>query len=156
MTTILIVDARLENRNYLATLLGYGHVRIVEARDGLYGLTGARREPPALIIRDILMPTMDGYDFVRSLRADPDLAATPVIFATAHYLRPEAMALAKQCGVGTFLFKPCEPELVFSTVEQALGTVALTKVEPDEERLDQQPFFVIASPPREKGRTLRT
>ncbi len=155
MTTILIVDDRPENRNYLATLLGYRNYRIVEARDGLDGLTAARRERPALIISDILMPTMDGYDFVRSLRADPDLAATPVIFATAHYLRPEAMALAKQCGVGTFLFKPCEPELVFSTVEQALGTVALTKVEPDEERLDHQHFMVMASTLREKADALR-
>ncbi|MBI1774409.1 MAG: response regulator [Proteobacteria bacterium] len=154
MTTVLIVDDRPENRDYLATLLSYRHYRVVEAGDGLEGLEVARRECPDLIISDILMPTMDGYDFVRALRADPSLAATPVIFSTAHYLRPEALALAKQCGVGAFLFKPCEPALVLSTVEQALGIITPPKVEV--EAFDREHSRLLADELLEKADALRT
>ena len=73
MATILIVDDRESNRELLSTLLGYRNHRTVEARDGMEGLERARVERPDLVITDILMPTMDGYEFTRRLRADPAL-----------------------------------------------------------------------------------
>ena len=72
-------------------------------------------------IADILMPTMDGYEFVRHLRADPAIAATPVIFYTAHYHEPEARKLAAACGVSFVLTKPSEPDVVLETVHAALA-----------------------------------
>src|ERR687886_2128274 len=99
MATVLIVDDRPANREYLATLLGYGGHRLLQAADGAEALATARAEHPALVIADILMPTMDGYEFVRQLRADPAVARTPVVFYTAHYHEHEAAALAKSCGV---------------------------------------------------------
>ena len=65
MATILIVDDHETNRGLLTTPLGYRNHRIVEARDGAKGLERARPERPDLIIADILMPTMDGYEFTR-------------------------------------------------------------------------------------------
>ena len=122
---ILIVDDRVENREYLVTLLGYHRYRLLEASSGAQALAIARVDHPDLVISDILMPTMDGYEFVRQLRADPALAATPVVFFTAHFHGPEAEKLAKDCGVAYVLTKPAEPEDVLRTVAEALGQKAL-------------------------------
>jgi PAS domain S-box-containing protein len=121
MATILIVDDRPANREFLVVLLGYGGHRLLEAADGAEGLTVTRLERPDLVIADILMPTMDGYEFVRQLRADPAVAGTRVIFYTANYHSQEAHALARSCGVAHVLTKPCEPEVILRTVEEALG-----------------------------------
>ncbi len=120
MATILIVDDQPTNREYLVTLLGYGEHRLLQALDGAQGLEVVRAERPDLVIADILMPNMDGYEFVRRLRAEPAIAATPVIFCTAHYHEREAQALAAACGVSHLLTKPCEPEVVLRTVGAAL------------------------------------
>jgi CheY-like chemotaxis protein len=121
MATILIVDDQPANREYLVALLGYGGHRMLEAGDGAEALASARAEHPDLMIADILMPTMDGYELVRQLRADPPIADTPVIFWTAHYHEREALSLAKSCGVCSVITKPSEPEAVLSAVEAALG-----------------------------------
>jgi PAS domain S-box-containing protein len=121
MSTILIVDDRPANRDFLVTLLGYSGHRLLEAADGAEGLAVVRAERPDLVIADILMPTMDGYEFVRQLRADPAVADTRVVFYTAQYHEPEARRLADACGVSDVLTKPCEPEVVLRTVEAALG-----------------------------------
>jgi two-component system cell cycle sensor histidine kinase/response regulator CckA len=78
----------------LVTLLGYRGHRLREAADGAEALEQVRMERPDLVIADILMPTMDGYELVRQLRADPTTAPIPVIFYTAHYHEQEARALA--------------------------------------------------------------
>jgi len=121
MATILIVDDHAVNREFLVTLLGYHRHRLLEASDGAQALAMARVEHPDLVISDILMPTMDGFEFVRRLRMDPALEATPVVFYTAHYHNEEAQRLARDCGVSYVLTKPSEPELVLQTVAQALG-----------------------------------
>ncbi len=121
MATILVVDDDPTNRELLMTLLGYVNHHMLEATDGADGLNMARTEYPDLIITDLLMPGMDGFEFVRQLRADPHIAQTPVIFYTASYLQSEARALAAQCGVSQIIVKPVEPEVVLSTVSAALG-----------------------------------
>src|SRR5437016_3311671 len=121
MATILIVDDRPSNRQFLTTLLGYGGHRLLEAGDGAASPGLVRADRPDLIITDILMPTMDGYEFVQHVRADPDVAPPPVIFYTATYSTPQAEKLAKTCGVYKVLAKPCEPQEILSAVNQALG-----------------------------------
>lgn len=120
MATILIVDDHPTNREFLVTLLSYQGHRLIEASDGIEALALARTEQLDLVIADILMPTMDGYEFVHRLRTDPTIAETTVIFYTAHYLEREAQALAQACGVTHILFKPSEPEDVLRVVEEAL------------------------------------
>lgn len=123
MATILVVDDRSVNREFFATLLGYKGHRVLEAGDGSEALDLLRSDRPQLVISDILMPTMDGYEFVRQLRADPETAEIPVIFSTAHYLDREARSLAKACGVLYTITKPAEPEAVLRAVDAALGIV---------------------------------
>jgi signal transduction histidine kinase/CheY-like chemotaxis protein len=130
---ILIVDDQPTNREYLVTLLGYGGHRLLQAADGAEGLALAQAERPDLIIADILMPIMDGYEFVRQLRAVPAIAAVPVIFYTAHYHEREAQALAQACGVVHVLTKPCDPEVVLRTVQAALTAAPVPAPAPAEE-----------------------
>lgn len=121
MARILIVDDNATNRKLVATQLGYEGHTTFEAADGAEGLRMARAERPQLIISDILMPSMDGYEFVRRLRDDPQLAPTAVIFHTAHYLEREAQELAKTCQVLRVLAKPCPPAQLLSAVTDALA-----------------------------------
>ncbi|MDX2166635.1 MAG: response regulator [Deltaproteobacteria bacterium] len=144
MAQILIVDDEATNRDLLRTLLTYRGHRLLEAADGLEAIGTLRDARPDLVIADILMPTMDGYELVRRLRADPAVAATPVIFYTAHYLEREARALAQQCGVELILTKPAEPELILRTVDAALGAAAPPAVEPLAEQFDRDHLRVVA------------
>jgi diguanylate cyclase (GGDEF)-like protein/PAS domain S-box-containing protein len=123
MATILVVDDRPSNRQFLLSLLGFSGHRLLQAADGAQALQLVRAERPDLIITDILMPTMDGYEFVQRLRADPALAATRVIFYSAVYAEAETAAMARSCGVGTVLAKPSDVEAILGAVNTELGLV---------------------------------
>jgi diguanylate cyclase (GGDEF)-like protein/PAS domain S-box-containing protein len=128
MATILIVDDHILNRQFLTALLGFDHHELLVAIDGAEGLAIARAQRPALIITDILMPNMNGFEFIRRMRAEPEIADTPVIFYTSSYSTREAGKLARACGVRWVLRKPSAPELILRTVHEALG---LGGAEPD-------------------------
>ena len=119
--TVLVIDDNAISRKILVTLMNYEGYRVVEAGDGRAGLQIARALQPALVISDIVMPTMDGYQFVRQLRSDPDLAHIEVIFYTAHYHEREAQQLAGACQVARVLTKPCPPAEILNAVEQVLS-----------------------------------
>jgi diguanylate cyclase (GGDEF)-like protein/PAS domain S-box-containing protein len=121
---ILVVDDVATNRKVLATLLAFEGYRVSEAADGAEALAITRSDPPKLVISDILMPSMDGYEFVRRLRADPATSGQRVIFYTANYLESEARSLASQCGVSRVIVKPCPAlELARTVVEVLEGNV---------------------------------
>src|ERR1700681_3594129 len=143
VATILVVDDHPVNREFLVTLLGYKKHRLLEASDGAEALALVRAHHPDLVITDILMPTMDGYEFVRQLRADPAVAATAVIFSSAHYHVKEAESLAKSCGVRHVLTKPCEPALIFRIVEESRRTQPDTSRQSLPQDFDQRHLRVI-------------
>lgn len=120
MAIILVLDDHAIDRELLVTLLGYYGHRMLEAGDGTEALEMARVERPNLIISDILMPTMDGYAFVRQLRTDPSIANTAIIFYTANYRQREGLAIAQACGVSHLLVKPCDPADILRTVATVL------------------------------------
>jgi diguanylate cyclase (GGDEF)-like protein/PAS domain S-box-containing protein len=121
IATILIVDDHVLNREFLMTLLGYSGHRLLEAASGTEGLKVMESEKPDLVISDILMPNMDGYEFVNRIRSKPDMADVPIIFYTATYREREAMAVAEACGVRWVLPKPSDPDVILKTVHEALG-----------------------------------
>jgi PAS domain S-box-containing protein len=155
MPTILIVDDRPSNREYLVTLLGYDGHHLLQAADGAAAQAAARAEHPDLVIADVLMPTMDGYEFVRQLRADPALADTPVFFYTAHYHEQEAQALARACGVSHVLTKPAEPEVVLRTVDAALGVAPAPAPSPPAEEFDRDHLRLLTDKLSQKANELR-
>jgi diguanylate cyclase (GGDEF)-like protein/PAS domain S-box-containing protein len=121
MATILIVDDHVLNRQFLVVLLGCSGHRLVEAADGTKGLELACAKRPDLIIADILMPNMDGQQFVTRLRTIPSVADTPVIFHAATYNEREASIMALACDVRWILPKPSDPSVILKTVHEALG-----------------------------------
>ena len=137
IATILIVDDHVLNREFLMTLLGYGGYRLIEAANGAEGLKMALADKPDLVISDILMPNMDGYEFVTRMHEHPDTANVPVIFYTATYREREALAVAQSCGVRWVLPKPSDPDVILRTVQEALGQepTPVPEVEDDEPAL---------------------
>ena len=127
MSTILIVDDVSLNRNVLVTLLAQQGHTVIEAADGDEGLRATRVAHPDLVITDVLMPVMDGYEFVRQLRLDVDTAATPVVFYTAHYGERDARALAFAGGVSDVLTKPVESAEVLRVVSRVLSSTSETR-----------------------------
>jgi len=120
MARVLVVDDHAANRDLIVALLKYAGHQSLEAADGYLALEQVRAERPDLVICDVLMPTMDGYEFVRQLRADPEIARTEVIFYTATFMEREARSLANSCGVSHVLMKPCEPREILRVIEHAL------------------------------------
>ena len=120
MTSILVLDARAENRRLMTEVLGARYT-VIEAESGAQALDLVRRDPPDLVIADVLMPQMDGYQFVRELRRAPGNGHTRVIFSTATYREDEVRALATACGVSQILSKPCEPRDIYAAVDKALA-----------------------------------
>jgi len=131
MTKILVVDDRVNNRAIVKALLDYKGYEILEAATGEEALAKSRADLPDLIITDIVMPRMDGYEFVRQLRADARIAGTAVIFHSASFFDPEARELARACGVEQLIAKPAEPEEIWAAVEMALGQT-VTAIVPHE------------------------
>ncbi len=155
MATILIVDDRRINREYLTLILKDTGHRLLEASDGVEALAILRSERPDLLISDILMPTMDGYELLRQLRADPAISQTRVIFYTAHYDEQESLALARAWGVVGVLTKGCEPEVVLSTVQAALSQEAPMSTAPVAEGFDREHLRLLTDKLSQKAEELR-
>ena len=121
MKSILVVDDHPTNRMVIASVIARSGYRALQASDGEEALAIVRSERPELVISDILMPVIDGFEFVRQLRADPEVAATKVIFCTATYHEHEAGELARTAGVFRVLAKPCKPADLVQAIEQAIA-----------------------------------
>jgi CheY-like chemotaxis protein len=121
MATILIVDDVSTNRAFLKALLRPQGHRLVEASDGLDGLVVIRSEHPDLVITDIEMPVMDGYEFVRALRLDPNTRRLPVVFYTSAYDECDATLLALSNDVSDVLMKSESPGNLVEVVERVLS-----------------------------------
>ena len=118
--TILIVHDHSVNRELLVALLEGSSYRILEAGDGSAALAMVREHRPALVIADLLMPVMDGWEFLRCVRSDPNIAQTRVIFCSAHYGDATATALARRYGVTEIIHKPIDPQSILESIKRSL------------------------------------
>ena len=146
MAIILIVEDRPIDRKLLATILRTRGHEIVEASDGKEALDALKQISPDLVVSDILMPRLDGYEFVRRMREIPELAATPVIFYTATYHEREARALAHRCGATDVLTKPSAPNLILATIDAALDSSRRAPSLPlDRPEFDREHLHLVGS-----------
>jgi diguanylate cyclase (GGDEF)-like protein len=122
--TILVVDDSTAIRRILARALAAAGYRVVEAADGSAALDTCRAEHPDLVLLDIDMPVMDGHTTLREMRADPDLAAIPVLFLTARTAGTD-VAAGLELGAQDYLRKPCEPAELTARVGMALRAKAM-------------------------------
>lgn len=156
MATILIVDTRPTDRQFLITLLSSFDHRLLEASDGAQALELARTELPDLVITDIVMPNMDGFTLVRRLRAEPLLTGVPVIFQTAHYLEAEIHKLALASGIQHILAKPVEPQEILRAVQESLKQPAKKSRLPQTGQLQREHLQLLADKLYQKNMELES
>ena len=119
MKTILIVEDIELNRELLAQLLEENH-RLVFAEDGVAALERADEIHPDLILMDLSLPRMDGWEATRRLKADPAMADIPVIALSARAMTGDEER-ARASGCDDFLTKPIDETLLFQTLARHLG-----------------------------------
>jgi K+-sensing histidine kinase KdpD len=125
---ILVAEDDPEARELLLLLLEGGEYSLLEAADGMEALDLLRTEQPDLLITDIVMPRMDGYELVRRLREDDRTAHTSVIFCSASYHEREVREMARSLGVQSTLAKPFDHKTVRTTVDAAFAARASTSL----------------------------
>jgi CheY-like chemotaxis protein len=123
---ILVIDDVEENADIIKTKLGFAGYEVIVAADGENGLLHARQDQPDLILCDIMLPKMDGWDVLSALRADQRTAAIPVIFMTAYttiqFSGEKRRAIEK--GAVDYLKKPFDLAEMLDLVRKHLGQTA--------------------------------
>ena len=120
MKKILIVEDVELNLDLLVQLLEDDYA-LVTARDGAASLERAATEKPDLILMDMSLPVVDGWEATSHLKADPDLQHIPVIALTAHAMAGDE-AKARDCGCDDYLSKPIHEDLLYEKIRTHLGT----------------------------------
>ncbi len=132
---LLVVEDIPDILNLLDTTLKFKGYRVVTARDGQEALDIIQKEHPALIITDILMPKVDGFNLVHQLRINTETRKIPVIFLSATYVAPEDKSFAVDIGVTHFVEKPVNLEdflpLVATLLEQGVPATQEPLTDPD-------------------------
>jgi DNA-binding NarL/FixJ family response regulator len=105
MTTILLIEDNAPLRKNLREMLSLEGYEVFAAGDGREGLRLAREQKPSLILCDIMLPSMDGWEILASLRSDPGTAALPFIFLTAKGELPDIRS-GMNLGADDYLTKP--------------------------------------------------
>jgi two-component system, cell cycle response regulator DivK len=119
--TVLLVEDNEDNRTVYRTILEHFGYRVIEARNGEDGIRMARENGPDLILMDISIPVIDGWEATRILKEDEATREIPIIALTAHALATDR-AKATEVGCDGYLAKPCEPRRVVAEVEKFIGS----------------------------------
>jgi PAS domain S-box-containing protein len=129
MKRALIVDDIKENLYLLEALLkAYGFITVT-ANNGAEALGLALKDPPDIIISDILMPVMDGYTLCHEWKKEDTLKNIPFVFYTATYTHPKDEEFALNLGADKFIIKPQEPEDFMKIIEQVLSEFRNGKIQ---------------------------
>src|SRR5207247_2380843 len=116
---ILMVEDTEDNRQILRDLFAGTDYVLIEATDGAAGLSMAQRHTPDLILMDIQLPVLDGYEATRRIKADPALRHIPVIAVTSYALSGDE-AKARAAGCDAYIAKPFSPRLLLAKVRELL------------------------------------
>jgi CheY-like chemotaxis protein len=124
--TLLLVEDNEDNRIIYSTVLRHLGYRVIEAQDGVEAVELARTAQPDLILMDISIPRMDGWEATRILRGDSRTSAIPIVALTAHALADDRERAA-EVGFSSYLAKPIEPRVVVAEVRRWIGDGAAKK-----------------------------
>ena len=117
---ILVVDDFEDNREMYTQYLRFNGYRVAEAVDGLDALNKASTLKPDLIVMDLSLPRMDGWEATRRLKKDPGTSHIPVVALTGHALAGHAEG-ARAAGCDAFVTKPCIPADLEAEIRRVLG-----------------------------------
>jgi len=117
---ILVVDDYEDNRDMYSQYLQFVGMRVAEAANGKEALSKTAELLPDLIVMDLSLPHISGWEAMRRLKDDPATAHIPIIACTAHVLA-SACERAVDAGCSAYLTKPCLPVELFAEVRRVLG-----------------------------------
>jgi CheY-like chemotaxis protein len=118
--TVLIVDDFEDNRAMYAEYLNHAGYRVIEAANGLEAVEKAHEARPDIVVMDLSLPVMDGWEATRRLKQDPDTQSIPIVALTGHALAGHSRG-AKEAGCDDFLAKPCLPKTLLDKIQSMLS-----------------------------------
>ncbi len=118
-TVLTIDDSRAIRDMVSATLTGAGY-RVIEAGNGTEGLQQLRADQVSLVIVDLHMPVMNGFDFIRNARKDPKGTGIPIVMLTTES-KPEMKVQGKAAGATGWLSKPFDADMLISIARKLVG-----------------------------------
>ena len=117
--TILVVEDQEDNRRILRDLFTSSGYEVIEASNGLEGVAAAETHRPALILMDIQLPGIDGYEASRRIKNNPDLQNVPIIVVTSYALSGDDLK-AFEAGCDAYVTKPFSPRELLAMVREYL------------------------------------
>ena len=116
---ILVIEDQEDNRQIVRDLMTASGYELIEATTGEEGLNVAAREQPDLILMDIQLPGIDGYEVTRRIKADPKLKKIPIIAVTSYALSGDDKK-AFAAGCDGYVTKPYSPRLLLAKIREYL------------------------------------
>ena len=116
---ILVVEDTEDNRQIIRDLLSSVGYELIEATDGAEGVALAQSQHPDLILMDIQLPEMDGYEATRRIRAIPELARVPIVAVTSYALSGDE-AKTREAGCDGYVAKPFSPRQLLAKIREFL------------------------------------
>ena len=117
---VLVIEDTLDNRQILRDLLTAAGYDIIEAEDGAAGVAMAAEQLPDLILMDIQLPVIDGYEATRRIKADPATRHIPIVAVTSYALAGDE-AKTREAGCDGYIAKPYSPRNLLEKVRGFLG-----------------------------------
>ena len=114
---ILVVEDQEDNRQILRDLLATAGYDMIEAEDGVQAIAAASEHRPDLILMDIQLPMLDGYEATRRIKADPALSAIPIIVVTSYALSGDEDK-ARAAGCNAYVAKPYSPRALLAKIRE--------------------------------------
>jgi two-component system cell cycle response regulator DivK len=116
---ILVVEDQMDNRQILRDLLGNAGYTLVEAENGEEAVAAVAKQRPDLILMDIQLPVMDGYEATRRIKSDPATKSIPIIVITSYALSGDE-GKARAAGCDAYVTKPYSPRQLLAKVREFL------------------------------------
>ena len=114
---ILVVEDQEDNRQILRDLLATAGYDMIEAEDGMQAVAAASEHRPDLILMDIQLPELDGYEATRRIKANPALSAIPIIVVTSYALSGDEDK-AREAGCDAYVAKPYSPRALLAKIRE--------------------------------------
>lgn len=128
MPKILVIEDNSNMQNMLAERLTVAGFQVICADNGRIGLEMVQSCQPDLVLSDIKMPEMDGYEFLKALRQTVDMATLPVILLTGEMV-PISLSQSRQLGINDYLTKPVEVSLLIHVIKEQLVRLNTSRIQ---------------------------
>ena len=116
---ILVVEDQPDNRRILRDMLGNAGYKLIEAESGEEALKAVETQRPDLILMDIQLPVMDGYEAAQRIKSNPDMRSVPIIAVTSYALSGDEVK-ARAAGCDDYVTKPFSPRALLSKIREHL------------------------------------